>query len=256
MKFKEAFAVYFSPTGNSRKCAVETASTIGRSVREVDMTKASAEFENMEFGINDFVVFSAPVYGGRLYKGFAERLGGLKGNLAKCAVIVTYGNRAYDDALLEFKNILIERGFIPLGFAAIVGRHTYGQIQVDRPDTDDLKMCWEFGKCILEKIDGGFFHVPDVPGNFPYKDGGNGGSFFPSTSDKCRKCGLCARDCPQEAISGDNYDIVDTTKCISCFRCIRGCPFGARVMDTDEYRAFAEMFTKKLSRRCENEIFL
>ena len=45
------------------------------------------------------------------FKGFycspnaAEKIKKFKGNLAKCAVVVTYGNRDYDDALIEFKNI-------------------------------------------------------------------------------------------------------------------------------------------------------
>ena len=256
MKLNKAIAVYFSPTGNSRKCALATAGVVGRNIEEIDLTKPVSFNESMKFDINDFIVFSAPVYGGRLFKGFAEKLSKLNGNFAKCIGIVTYGNRDYEDALLEMKNILIERNFIPLGFGAIVGRHTYGQIQVDRPNNADLEKCRVLAKGVLEKIEKGIFSIPDVKGNFPYKDGGNGGSFYPQTEDTCKKCGLCAKSCPQGAISFDDFKTIDTNKCISCFRCIRICPFGSKVIKTKEYIEFADMFSKKLSVPKEDEIFV
>ena len=256
MKLNKAIAVYFSPTGNSKKCALATAGVIGRNIEEIDLTKTVSFDEGMKFDINDFIVFSAPVYGGRLFKGFAEKLHNMNGNFAKCIGIVTYGNRDYDDALLEMKNILIDSNFIPLGFGAIVGRHTYGHIQTDRPDNADLENCRSLAKGVLNKIEKGIFTIPFVKGNFPYKDGGNGGSFYPQTDDKCKKCGLCAKSCPQGAISFDDFKTIDTKKCISCFRCIRLCPFGAKVMETKEYLDFADMFSKKLSEPKEDELFI
>lgn len=72
MKLNKAVAVYFSPTGNSRKCALATAGVVGRNIEEIDLTKPVSFNESMKFDINDFIVFSAPVYGGRLFKGFAK----------------------------------------------------------------------------------------------------------------------------------------------------------------------------------------
>ena len=256
MRLNNATAVYFSPTGNSKKCALSAAGVIGRNIEEIDLTKADSLPDGMSFDINDFIVFSAPVYGGRLYKGFAEKLTRLNGNLAKCIGIVTYGNRDYDDALLEMKNILIDREFIPLGFGAVVGRHAYGQIQTQRPDNNDLEICRTLSKEVLNKIEKGIFTIPDVKGNFPYKDGGNGGSFYPQTNSKCKMCGLCVKNCPQNAISHEDFKTIDSEKCISCFRCIRICPFGAKVMETKEYVDFAKMFSEKLSVPKEDEIFI
>jgi len=47
--------------------------------------------------------------------------------------------------------------------------------------------------------------------------------------DKCRKCGLCARNCPVNCISGDRQTpyFIDPEKCIKCGTCIQVCPFGA-----------------------------
>ena len=39
--------------------------------------------------------------------------------------VVVYGNRAYDDALLELKDILTERGCRPIAGAAFIGEHSF-----------------------------------------------------------------------------------------------------------------------------------
>ncbi|MBQ7993917.1 MAG: 4Fe-4S binding protein, partial [Solobacterium sp.] len=48
--------------------------------------------------------------------------------------------------------------------------------------------------------------------------------------DKCRKCSMCARNCPVDAISGvpgKQPYVIDTAKCIKCGTCITSCRFGA-----------------------------
>lgn len=48
-------------------------------------------------------------------------------------------------------------------------------------------------------------------------------------TDKCRKCGLCARQCPANAIEGQLGKVpyhIDQDKCIKCGNCMTACHFG------------------------------
>ena len=49
--------------------------------------------------------------------------------------------------------------------------------------------------------------------------------------DKCKGCGICAKNCPANAISGKVKEpfVIDKNKCIKCGVCIEKCPFKAIV---------------------------
>ncbi len=241
--------IYFSPTGNTKKSVDAMAAALESVCQDYDVT-VEAAITQCVFTSEDFAIIGMPVYGGRIPKVAAVRLSRFKGNQTPCIIVVTYGNRHYDDALLELDDLAETQGFMVKGAAALIGRHTFGEIQTDRPDSNDLAADKEFARRAAENKNTKIH----ISGNRPYRDGGNGGSFRPLTSNTCTSCGLCAKDCPTHSI-GEDFKTIDD-HCISCFRCIRNCPVGAKNMNVESYLAFASDFSGKLKNRRENEYFL
>ena len=151
MKIDRTYAIYFSPTYTSKKSAVSIARGLEGELSEIDLTLEET-IPEMTFSRHDIVVFGFPVYGGRILHEALERLKSFRGDHTSCVITVTYGNRHYDDALLELFNTVKEQGFIPIAGAALVGEHTYGQIQVGRPNRDDLYRDELFGSLVRLKI--------------------------------------------------------------------------------------------------------
>ena len=50
-----------------------------------------------------------PVYAGRVPALAVERLKGIKTSGVKCVIVAVYGNRAYEDALVEMQDVATER---------------------------------------------------------------------------------------------------------------------------------------------------
>lgn len=95
-------------------------------------------------------VIAVPVYGGRVAPVALQRLKRLRGINAPAILITVYGNRDYEDALLELRDTAVELGFMPLSAAAFIGEHSYSTparpIAAGRPDASDLQKAECFGQ--------------------------------------------------------------------------------------------------------------
>ena len=127
-EMKTITTMYFSPTGTSRKISeaiadgIAGAGTFER--KRIDLTKPPAREKQYEFGTEDILVLGYPVYGGRVPAVLQNVLCGLKGTATPAVLAAVYGNRDYEDALLEGQDLLAEGGFTVLAAGAFIGEHS------------------------------------------------------------------------------------------------------------------------------------
>ncbi|MBQ5760453.1 MAG: 4Fe-4S ferredoxin, partial [Clostridia bacterium] len=134
----KATVIVFSATGTSRKSAMAIAKGLGCPVDVIDVTAFADALQAKTFGPEEIVIFGAPCYSGRIPKIAMPRLSAFKGEGTPCIVTTAYGNRDFDDALVELCDMAKDNGFIPVGAAALVAQHTFGTIAVGRPNSEDL----------------------------------------------------------------------------------------------------------------------
>ncbi len=200
------------------------------------------------------------MYSGRVPKTFRQRLNGIKGQRTFAALIATYGNREYEDALLEMKNLTEENGFLTVGAAAVVTEHSViRSIAAGRPDAKDMVFiegfCWELKKKIAGITSDESFTKLYVPGKEPYRKYMEL-PMVPVAAASCTACGFCVKRCPVGAISEQNPRKTDKEKCIGCMRCVRICPQKARHLSKIKMAA-GECYLSSAKRiRKEPEMFL
>ena len=180
-----------------------------------------------------------------------ERLKKIKGNGAKCTLVCVYGNRAYEDTLAEMEDAAKECGFQVVAAVTAVAQHSIiSQYAANRPDASDEKQLAEFARQIAGKTES----EASVPGNRPYKKAGGAG-LVPKPSKTCVKCGVCAKNCPVQAIDSVKCT-ADSKKYIACMRCVKQCPHNARKVNGAMVSIAAIAIKKACSVRKENELFL
>ena len=120
-KMEHITVVYFSPTGGTRKACLNLAMEMGKKVKDVDLCSLEGEYS---FGPEDTVIVGVPVFGGRIPGYAAEKLTYLKGGGAVALTAAVYGNRAFEDALLELDDCLKTQGFRIGAGTALLAEHS------------------------------------------------------------------------------------------------------------------------------------
>ena len=242
--------IIFSPTGGTEKVASIISHSWSSHSTVIDLTDPRKDFSLTSINKEDKVLIAMPSFGGRAPAIAIERLKKIKGNGAKCTLVVVYGNRAYEDTLIEMEDAAKECGFSIVAAISSVAEHSIiHEYAAGRPDKDDKKELISFAERIISKENG----CPSIPGNRLYKKSGAG--LVPKPTKECTKCSLCAQLCPVEAIDTKDFT-ADPKKCISCMRCVTKCPSGTRKPNGLMVSIAALAIKKACSVRKENELFI
>ena len=260
MIYKKIHLVYFSPTHTSLK----TAMSIAEGLNPEDLIKTDLTLSALSSPLiikNTLTIIALPVYGGRCAEVAMARLRNITAKNSPAILIVTYGNRDYEDALIELRDYSIQNGFIPIAGGAFIGEHSYSRkkmpIAEGRPDKQDLLIATNFGKHVYSQLecisDINSFSTLYVKGCFPYKIKKASTPMSPETDvDRCILCGTCVNICPTNAITIVHNRIEsDKMKCIKCCACVKICPHEARIFNTP----YTEWLYNNFSKRKEPELF-
>ncbi len=256
MQISKTNQVYFSATYTTQKVVRQISSQFKTDSTEYDITQGSVSNE-VYFSNEELVIIGMPVYSSRIPSKCTEDLKLFKGNNTPAIIVCIYGNRDYDDALLELHDIVINNGFKIISAGAFIGQHSiFPTVGTNRPDSSDFDKINIFAnrsKTILERIDDtSQLDSIKVKGNNPYKTP-NKATFYPEGDETCTQCGTCVQLCPVSAIPEDNPSKTDSSKCIACGRCIVVCPENSRHFNSPMYPLMSEKFTAANNIRKEPE---
>jgi len=264
MTIPQTKLVFFSPTETTKKISQAIAKGINsENVATIDYTRSIARINTpLEFH-DEIVILGVPVYYGRVPPIAADFLARLSAKGAPAVLVVLYGNRDYDDALIELHDLAVNSGFKPIAAGAFIGEHSLSTedfpIAHGRPDLVDIQKAEAFGRRIREILNqwksNNNIGKLTIPGNRPYQPIPTMPKLAPETNSACNLCGICADICPTSSIILDDPIKTNIDGCILCSACIKACALNARVHN-QIVDNFAKAVLKNCQERKEPEIFL
>lgn len=257
---RTAHLIYFSPTGTTKKISASIAQGLGaKNVIHYDVTLPDSSFETV---LTDGVaIIGIPVYAGRVPELCLQRLQAITSKGVPAVLVALYGNREFEDALVELCDVSVAKGFNVIAAGAFIGEHSCSTparpIAAGRPSAEDLKLAVQFGKQVAAKIERNAFDNPEIDGNVPYKERVQIGGVAPETdSEKCTLCGKCAAVCPAGVITVSDSVTTHADNCIMCCACVKACEVEARPFNHPRIEERRAILQKNCSTPKAPEVFL
>ena len=269
---RKVWAVYFSGTGTTEKTvtriAHRLAEVLDAGYEVYDYTLPAARQRQVTIPAGDVAVVGCPTYAGRVPNLLMPYLRDMVHGTGALAVpVVLFGNRNYDDALIELSKLLTGNGFTCVAGGAFVGEHSFSRaLGAGRPNEADMTEMDAFADSAAAKLAAGNIGPVVVGGCDPIRPyytprdrHGNPINILkvkPKTDmSLCSGCGLCAARCPMGSI--DPADVSQVTGvCIKCCACVKGCPTGAKYFDDPGYLYHKSELEEVYARPAKNEVFL
>ena len=251
------YLICFSPTGGVKKCADAFTAAWDGGWTMIDLCDANFDAAAWNITADDLAVVAAPAYGGRLPTIAAERFAKLAGNGAKIILLCVFGNRAFEDTMIEMFDIATADGFRPVAAAGAIAAHSMmTQFAVGRPDISDRIELAAYAMRIRKKLEeDNDDSIVSVPGNRPYKIY-PGSAAKPLVNDNCKACGACVPACPTAAIDPKDPKVTNYDLCVGCMRCAALCPSGGRAADPNVIAGIVAKVGAALSGHKENSLYL
>lgn len=250
------YELYFSPTGGTKKAADLLTDALAPKAAQVNLTDSKTAFSDLALTAEDLAVIAVPSYAGRVPAVAVQRLAAVKGNGARAVLVCVYGNRAYEDTLVELEDLAKAAGFRVAAAVAAVAEHSIARrYAAGRSDAKDAETLRGFARQIQVKLDAGGDALPPLPGRRPYKPLGVR-RMIPQAGSRCTACGLCAARCPVQAIDPDAPARTDADRCISCMRCVAVCPQQARAVDPEALAGLEAFLQAPCAVRKDCELYL
>ena len=247
---KSLSVITFSPTGQSKACVLSVAKATKKHFSERDITQPITR-QQAVFYENSLLLLGFPVYGGRVPSLFSDYIKErLTCKNCKAVAIATYGNRAYEDALVEIEDLLLEKGVPLVGCAAMVCQHSYTEkVGEHRPDIMDFQLLDRLAVSLESAT------LPVHPaGNRPYRMSMvlPSPSYMPVLNEHvCKHCLQCADVCPTGALQTK-----DSNLCIHCCACIKVCPHQALSMEDLRFLGTVQRLEATCRAKQSSKLFL
>lgn len=154
MNIKNIHLAYFSATFSTKRIVREIASQFQKPVIEYDITSDVLKDDVSLGSDGDLLIVGVPSYAGRVPEMAVRPLRRFLGNNTPTIIVSVYGNRAYDDTLIELKDLVESHGFKLLSAAAVIAQHSiFPKIAEGRPNADDMEKLHDF---LLQRV-GNFY---------------------------------------------------------------------------------------------------